>query len=148
MAKRTANVCLFTWSILFIVKFISTEDVESAGDSSTWPGHMEPLGAKNVKHHVHELEEFPKPMEFFREYVGPGKPVLIKNGAKISPAFHLWTDEYFLSLPGAANTTIFAEQGKKENRSFPGSDIYFKDFVLKYNDSEMYMVSGVPDILQ
>lgn len=148
MAKRTASLYLVTWFI-FSVKFSSTaEDVASAGDASTWPGHMEPLGARNVKHNIHELEEFPEPLEFFRDYVGPSKPVLIRNGAKISPAFELWTDDYFLSLPGAENTTVFVEQGKKENRTLPGTDIYFKDFVLRYNDSDIYMVNGVPDILQ
>lgn len=150
MAKRTSNVYLiFIASCVFLVKFINTEDAaESVGDPSSWPGHMEALGSKNVKHDVPKLEEFPEPQEFFREYVGPGKPVFIKNGAKISPAFHLWTDDYFVSLPGADNITVTVEQGKKENRTFPADERSFKDFVIAYNKSDIYMVNGVPDILQ
>lgn len=150
MAKGTSLYSCFFVSVTGLVLFlkqINTEDLKSE-DPSTWPGHMEPLGARNVKHSVPELDGFPAPEKFFREYVVPSKPLLIKNGAKISPAFKLWTDDYFLTLAGADNTTVFVERGKKENRTFPGADTNFKEFVLKYNESDIYMVNGVPKILQ
>ncbi|XP_028412670.1 tRNA wybutosine-synthesizing protein 5-like [Dendronephthya gigantea] len=123
--------------------FVSTEE-----DPSSWPGHMEPLGSRNVKHSVTSVDEFPTPQDFFKDYVSPSKPLLIRNGAKISPAFKLWTDEYFGSLHGAENTSVFVEQRKKENRTFPGKEISFKEFIETYNASDIYMVNAVPDILQ
>lgn len=151
MAKQALFVSYFvlvmTGFIQFL-KFVNTEDAPKTDDPSTWPGHMEALGSRNIKHTVPSLDHFPTPQEFFRDYVGPSKPLLIKNGAKISPAFKLWTDDYFLSLAGSESTTVFVEQGKKENRTFPGRDTSFKDFVLKYNHTDIYMVNGVPDILQ
>lgn len=150
MVKNARRVVLFICLIsIFVqfVNFVNTEEVQSE-DPTTWPGHMEPLGARNLKHSVTVVDEFPKPQDFFRDFVGPSKPLLIKNGAKISPAFNLWTDEYFVSLPGAETTKVFVEQRKKENRTYPGEEITFKEFMEKYNSSDIYMVNGVPDIIQ
>lgn len=141
MAAKFLFLCIF-------LQFANFACSEESMDPSTWPGHLEPLGSRNIKHFVPSVEEFPKPAEFFREYVAPGRPLLIKNGAKISPAFNLWTDEYFLTHPGAENTTVFVEQQKKENRTFPGMDISFKQFIESYNNTDIYMVNGVPDIIQ
>ena len=166
MASNTKYITLFILLITFFVQFsnfVSTEEVSSedpsisnfvsteevsSEDPSKWPGHLEPLGSQNIKHSVTSADEFPKPEEFFHDFVVPGKPLLIKNGAKISPAFQRWTDDYFVSIPGAENSTVFVEQRKKENRTFPGMEISFKKFIETYNDSDIYMVNGVPDILQ
>ena len=151
--KMASNSKSITLSILIVTNFlqfsnfVSAEEVKS-DDPSTWPGHMEPLGSRNVKHDVTSVDEFPKAEDFFRDFVVPSKPLVIKNGAKISPAFQLWTDEYFGSIPGAENTTVFVEQRKKENRTNPGMEISFKKFIETYNESDIYMVNGVPDILQ
>lgn len=150
MARKGSYITLFILLISILVQFANfanTEDVNN-DDPTTWLGHMEPLGSRNIKHSVTSVDQFPKPQDFFRDFVGPSKPLLIKNGAKISPAFKVWTDDYFVSLPGAENTTVFAERRKKENRTIPGMEMSFKEFVQSYNNSDIYMVNGVPDILQ
>ncbi len=150
MASKTKYIALFILSITIVVQFsnfVNAEEVKS-DDPSTWPGHMKPLGSRNIKHSVPSVDEFPKPEDFFRDFVTPSKPLLIKNGAKISQAFNLWTDEYFVSLPGAENRTVFVERQKKENRTIPGMEITFKKFIETYNNSDIYMVNGVLDILQ
>jgi hypothetical protein len=53
-----------------------------------------------------------------------------------------------VSLPGAENRTVFVERQKKENRTIPGMEITFKKFIETYNNSDIYMVNGVLDILQ
>jgi hypothetical protein len=150
MARKGSYITLFILLISILVQFANfanTEDVNN-DDPTTWLGHMEPLGSRNIKHSVTSVDQFPKPQDFFRDFVAPSKPLLIKNGAKISPAFKVWTDDYFVSLPGAENTTVFAERRKKENRTIPGMEMSFKEFVQNYNNSDIYMVNGVPDILQ
>ena len=87
-------------------------------------------------------------MEFFKNYVSPIKPVLIRGGAKISPALTKWTDEYFLSLPESNDFNVTAEQRKKEIRTFPAYDVSFKEFVSTYRKEDIYMVNGVPPFLQ
>lgn len=112
------------------------------------PGHLQPLGSQNVKHSLEVINDFLTPVEFFKIYAAPVKPVLIRGGAKVSPAFSRWTDEYFLSQPESNDFNITAEQRKKEIRTFPAIDISFKEFVTTYEQEDIYMVNGVPPFLQ
>ena len=112
------------------------------------PGHLQPLGSQNVKYSLEVINDFLTPVEFFKIYAAPVKPVLIRGGAKLSPAFTRWTDEYFLSLPESNDFNITAEQRKKEIRTFPAIDISFKEFVTTYEQEDIYMVNGVPPFLQ
>lgn len=116
--------------------------------STNLPGHLEPLGSKNVKRSVELIHDFLTPVEFFKNYAGANKPVLIRGGAKLSPAVTKWTDEYFLSLPESNDFNITAEQRKKEIRTYPAQDITFKQFVSTYIEEDIYMVNGVPPFLQ
>ena len=71
----------------------------------------------------------------------------MKNAAKLSKAFNLWTDEYFISADEATDSEVFVEHGKKENRDVPGSHMTFKDFVQTYNKTDTYLVESVPKFL-
>ncbi|KXJ22797.1 lysine-specific demethylase 8 [Exaiptasia diaphana] len=126
--------------------FLNTSSADD--DPTTWPGHMEPLGSKQPKISLETVDHWPSPQEFFSKYVSPIKPLFIKGGAKLSPAFGKWTDEYFMSKPESKSATIFAEQGKKENRTNPGQDVSFYDFVRTYKEKDIYMVNGVIPFLQ
>lgn len=117
-------------------------------DGASVPGHLEPLGSKNVKHSLEVLQSYPDSKTFFETYVVPSKPVLIKNAAKPSPAFEKWSDEYFLSRSESSEATIQAEQRKKEERTTPDKDISFSDFVKSYKEKDIYMVSPVPMFLR
>lgn len=112
------------------------------------PGHLEPLGARSTKRSLETISDFPTPEKFFETYVAPVKPVLIRGGAKLSPAFTKWSDEYFLSFTESSDFQIVAEQRKKEVRTNPPIDISFKEFVTTYESKDIYMVHGVPPFLQ
>lgn len=74
---------------------------------------------------------------------------MIKGGAKLSPAFTQWTDEYFVSVPESDDLLIDVENGKKENRTKGGLQrMSFKQFVENYRDRDVYMVNGVPKFIQ
>lgn len=141
---------LFNVVAVFILfhAFFGTILADDLSDPSTWPGHMEPLGFKQKKTSLETIDHWPSPEEFFSKYVSQIKPVFIKGGAKLSPAFNKWTDEYFMSKPESKEENIFAEQGKKENRTNPGEDISFYDFVRTYKEKDIYMVNGVLSFLQ
>lgn len=119
-------------------------------DPSLFPGHLEPLGAKHNKSSVKTLFAFPEPRDFFKNFASASRPVLIKTGAKLSPAFDKWTDDYFRSLSEAENFTIDAENGKKENRTKQDymRKVPFKDFVEMYKKEDIYMVDAVPTFIQ
>ena len=134
--------------LLIFDSLIAGSLADNDDDPSTWPGHMEPLGARNEKLFLETVPIFPSPQEFFSNYVSTLTPVLIKGGAKLSPAFSKWTDDYFKSLPQAKEHNVFAEQGKKENRTNPGQNVAFYDFVDTYKEKDIYMVHGVLPFLQ
>lgn len=138
-------ISFFLSFILTLRKFEST----AADDPSLSPGHLEPLGVKHRKSSIKTLFSFPDPSDFFSNFASASQPVLIKTGAKLSPAFDKWTDEYFLSLPEAENFTIDVENGKKEDRaSGDVNRLSFKEFVEIYRNNDVYMVNGVPTFIQ
>lgn len=134
--------------VLLIFKSLITVNLAENDDPSTWSGHLEPLGSRNEKLFLETVHNFPSPQEFFSKYISTITPLLIKGGAKLSPAFSKWTDEYFKSLPESKEHKVFAEQGKKENRTNPGEDVAFYDFVDTYRKKDIYMVHGVLPFLQ
>lgn len=115
---------------------------------SSYPGHLEPLGSKNPRHSLEAITDFLIPVKFFKNYVAPSRPVLIRGGAKLSPAFAAWTDDYFLSFAEASDFKIVAEQRKKEIRTQQALEISFNEFVKTYESEDIYMVNGVPSFLQ
>ena len=93
------------------------------------------------------LDGFIDPVQFFDEFVIPGKPVLFRGAAKTFPAFNKWTDEYFKSLPESDSFSAFAEEGKKENRGDGAKHLSFSDFLNVYQTEDIYYVNPVPPFL-
>ena len=141
------HIFVYLQLALFPVAKPSQDELPSTNVASH-QGHLQPLGSHNVKHSVEVINDFLTPVEFFKAYAAPVKPVLIRGGAKVSLAFTKWSDEYFLSLPESNDFKINAEQRKKEIRTFPPMDISFKEFVTTYEKEDIYMVNGVPPFLQ
>ena len=140
----TSSIAPAFFLVLFLGQSVCTND-----DPSLYPGHLEPLGARHNKSSVKTLFAFPEPREFFQNFVSVSIPLLIKGGAKLSPAFTQWTDEYFVSVPDSNNFFIDVENGKKENRTKGDlQQMSFKQFVGSYRDQDVYMVNGVPNFIQ
>lgn len=49
--------------------------------------------------HVPVLDAPPSPLSFYREYVSPNKPVLIRNGLQHWTANNKWTPQYLRFVP-------------------------------------------------
>ena len=110
-------------------------------------GHLKELGVGRPMYSLEEMDGFPFTRSFFENYARPLKPLIMKNAAKLSPAFEKWTDDYFLKLDEPPEHTISIELKKKENRTFGVDDIAFKEFVRVYNESDIYMVNGIPPFI-
>lgn len=140
----TSSITPALFLFLFLGQSLCTDE-----DPSFYPGHLEPLGARHNKSSVKTLFTFPKPQQFFQNFVSASFPLLIKGGAKLSPAFTQWTDEYFVSVPESDNFLIDVENGKKEKRTKGHLQrMSFKQFVGSYGDQDIYMVNGVPKFIQ
>ncbi|KAJ8315593.1 hypothetical protein KUTeg_007743 [Tegillarca granosa] len=111
-------------------------------------GHMKPFGSGRPNIEVEEFQNFPSPKIFFENNVLPMKPLIMKGAAKMSPAYDLWTDDYFLGLAIPDDNMVLVETKKKENRSQPTLDMNFQNFVKIYNKTDQYMVNPVPDFLR
>lgn len=125
-----------------------TAKLDTKRDYASFPGHLEPLGAKGVKQSIQVLQNYPDPKTFFKTYVVGSKPVLIQNAARLSSAFQKWTDEYFLSFPESTEHKIDVEQRKKEKRTLPAREISFSEFVKIYEEQDIYMVNSVPPFIR
>eukprot|EP00795_Rhopilema_esculentum_P017207 gene17207-8752_t len=125
-------------------------DVSLSDDPSLWPGHLQPLGAGRPKMKVEEVDGFPKPEDFFKNFVHtkPKKAVIFKGGAKLSPAFTLWTDEYLKNHPDSETMQFDVEVGKKETRQGNMERRNVKEFVESYRHDDVYAVTDVPQNLQ
>ncbi|XP_039261594.2 uncharacterized protein LOC120337776 [Styela clava] len=145
-------------AVVLVFKTIVRADNNDHGDQQKQPkldelasmeGHMKPLGSVGPYFQLFIIEGFPSsPRKFFNKYVIPSTPVVMKNAAKVSPAFTKWTDSYFISHPESDRMEIYAEGRKKEIRTEPGSTMTFKQFVELYNTTDMYMVHGLPKHLR
>jgi len=51
---------------------------------------MKPFGSAGPFFEVPIIQSFPSPRDFFDNYVVPSIPVVMRNAAKKSPAFHKW----------------------------------------------------------
>ena len=111
-------------------------------------GHLEPLFSHGKRLEVEVYEGFPTAEEFYKRFVNVAKPVLFRGGAKCFPAYSLWNEEYFLSFPESEELLVTVEVEKKENRSTPGDDIPFADFVRRLHSSGKYVISSVPEFLR
>lgn len=56
--------------------------------------------------HVPVLDAPPSPLSFYREYVSPNKPVLIRNGLQHWTANNKWTPQYLREKIGGCRVTV------------------------------------------
>jgi len=143
---------VFLLSILELIFCYTNDDVNGGiklkDDPALHPGHLKPLGAFQPRTEIETLTEFPKPLDYYVNYIKPGRPFLVKKGAVNQGAYKLWTDEYMKSFPEAATEQVAVEPNLKEIREAKGFEIPFKDFVERYHKEKIYMVNKVPSFLQ
>ena len=97
---------------------------------------------------VSVVDGWPSPQVFTKEYIGRSKPLLMKNAAKVYPAFWKWTDDYFLNEVHVPKTSkVMLERFKKEARQLSPSFMNFKEWVKTYNNTDKYMVQDLPRFL-
>ena len=138
------------WS-WFLIKFWSIcLSVATAADDcdsdvhQAHAGHLQPFGSSGPFHEVEVTQSFPSTVEFFKQYVLPLRPLKMTGAARLSCAFHRWTDDYFLQTAVSVNSCVAVETSKKENRSNPLQYLHFHEFLRVYNTTDQYMVDNIP----
>ena len=147
IARELTSFCIDVFLLLLPLACCVGQNGVNVEELTSHPGHLKPLGSQGRNIDVESLNYFPEPSLFFREYVIGSKPLLIRGGAKISPAFTRWTDGYFLQFPEGNEFQVTVEQAKKENRSLTPEELSFNAFVKRYAEDDIYMVNAVPDFI-
>ena len=150
MASQAEMMLMILITFAAYVSASAAEDVELSqlqDQAISMPGHLKPLGSEATRLPVSELDEFPSPADFFENYVYPSVPVIIRQGAKRSPAFEKWSDEYLRSLPGAQEP-VDVEVKKVEDRQTPSIKMPFSEFIDRYQTHDEYLVTVIPDFLK
>ena len=120
----------------------------NAEDVTTLPGHLKPFGSHGKILSVESINYFPDARTFFTNFVYGSKPLLIHGGAKISPAYSIWTDEYLGNIEKGKQEIVVVEQAKKENRTLSPEEIPFTEFVQRYRNEDIYLVNDLPEFLR
>jgi len=130
------------WSVC---SSLGTGAVDCGSDvHKTHAGHLQPFGSSGPFHKVDVMHSFPNTLEFFQQYVLPLRPLKMTGAARLSCAFHKWTDDYFLRTAVSVNSSVAVEMSKKENRSCPLQYLHFHEFLRVYNSTDQYMVDNIP----
>ena len=139
---------LWRWCLVTLyMVYLSAAGDDQTGDIDmykTHAGHLQPFGSSGPVHSVDVTDGFPRTNEFFRHYVLPLRPLKMTAAARLSRAFHKWTDDYFLQTAVSAGSSVAVETAKKENRSNALQRLHFHDFLRLYNTTDQYMVDSVP----
>ncbi|XP_071113454.1 tRNA wybutosine-synthesizing protein 5-like [Haliotis cracherodii] len=145
--KCSHIVTLVSFMFGTVILGTSENDKQSPKDLTSEPGHMKPFGSGRPSRQIDAVDGFPDQRAFLRDYAFGSKPLKMTGAAKLSPAFNLWTDDYFLSLDLPEESIVHLETIKKESRQQDTEDMKFQDFIKIYNKTEYYMVDAVPEYL-
>lgn len=83
----------------------------------------------------------PSPEKFYKQYLEPRVPVLLKGAAKRMHAYMRWTDVHLAEKYG--DIPFDFEFGKKETRDNGGDRATLREFLEKYQNQDVYGVSDV-----
>ncbi|XP_074657729.1 tRNA wybutosine-synthesizing protein 5-like [Tubulanus polymorphus] len=138
---------LISLLIAVCLKLSLTLADDSSSSSDDDSGHMKPFGCCGKKMKMDEIDGWPKSSVLVDNYAKKNIPLVMRNAAKVSPAYDLWTDEYFLSMNIPKEAKVNIEQRKKEDRLQPTAEMHFQEWVRNYNNTDKYMVHDIPDYL-
>jgi len=106
-----------------------------------------PLGSHRLpRDHTELLGGFPSASEFARISV-TREPMVFRGVIKDWPAFRLWTDDYIASRHGDEVVSVDLSKSDLEG-GVPTEDMTLREFLLRYNDSQTYLISDMPRAMQ
>lgn len=80
------------------------------------------------------LEQPPEPLVFYREYVSPNKPVVIKGAIDHWPALTKWTHKYFRQVIGNLDVTVAITPNGYADAVTDGKFVMPCEKTMKMND--------------
>ncbi|KAL8624051.1 hypothetical protein ACOMHN_019474 [Nucella lapillus] len=84
-----------------MAEFCAREDLEECFDTLAQEARELYLDSS-----VPVLEKTPTPLQFYRHYVAPNKPVILSDFSSAWPALHKWNPQYFRQVIGDEEVTV------------------------------------------
>ena len=141
----TASAHLFGWSNANnIVSPIPFPPPISVSEDQNFPtGHLQPLGHQRLPDGpVQEYFDVLRGDTFWEEHVSRGVPLVFRQGIGESPALLSWTDDYLGENYGNLDVLI---ELKEENRSHSARRMTIMEFLSRYKEEDIYIVTVLPD---
>jgi len=141
----TVSAHLFGWSNANnLVSPIPFPPPISVSEDQNFPtGHLQPLGHQRAPDGpVQEYFEVLRGDTFWEEHVSRGVPLVFRQGIGESPALLSWTDDYLGENYGDLDVLI---ELKEENRSHSARRMTIMEFLSRYKEEDIYIVTVLPD---
>lgn len=141
----TVSAHLFGWSNANnLVSPIPFPPPISVSEDENFPtGHLQPLGHQRAPDGpVQEYFEVLRGDTFWGEHVSRGVPLVFRQGIGESPALLSWTDDYLGENYGDLDVLI---ELKEENRSHSARRMTIMEFLSRYKEEDIYIVTVLPD---
>lgn len=112
-------------------------------DKNLPTGHLQPLGyQRSPDGPVKEYFEVLRADLFWEEHVSKGIPLVFRQGIGESPALSTWSDDYLRENYGDLDVLI---ELKEENRTHSARRMTIVEFLSRYKEEDMYIVTVLPD---
>ena len=119
----------------------------SISEDQNFPtGHLQPLGHQRAPEGpVKEYFEVIRADLFWEEHVSKRVPLVFRQGIGESPAISTWTDDYLTEKYGDLDVLI---ELKEENRSHSTRRMTIMEFLGRYKEEDIYIVTVLPDTMR
>lgn len=106
-------------------------------------GHLQPFGhQREPDGPVKEYSEVLRADLFWEEHVSKSIPLVFRQGIGESPALSTWTDDHLRENYGDLDVLI---ELKEENRSHSARRMTIMEFLSRYKEEDIYIVTVLPD---
>ena len=124
---RSLYLGLVVLTKLLVVKGTTQLEGKTKKDYASVPGHLEPLGAKGIKHPLWVVQKYPDPKLFFKTFVVASKPLLIQNvGGAVASWLVRPTPDRVVRVRGLAGDIVLCSWARHFTLTVPSSTQVYK----------------------
>ncbi|XP_013382112.1 uncharacterized protein LOC106152915 [Lingula anatina] len=124
-------------------------DTTPSGETPLPRGHMQRFGLHVEKEtEIVELDHFPDPETFYKDYVYPSVPVIVRGGLKHWPAMEKWKNEEYLKEK--FGHCLYTIRKKVVDEHHPAEMLMsLADFLDAYRKEKLYLTAYIcPEMTQ
>ncbi|XP_013378892.1 uncharacterized protein LOC106150561 isoform X1 [Lingula anatina] len=108
-------------------------------------GHLRPFGYHaDEEKGIVELDEFPDPETFYRDYMRKSVPLIVRGGVKHWPAVERWkSEDYLREKFGHQVFNVMFKNTSVDKNHFGHMFMYMDDYLNHYKNHKLYLDAGI-----